>query len=85
MSTDEINIKFGFELLNYYNLTINHLEKLIKMNKLSDKFKIYKPNTKKKLTEMYNTIYHYYQQHEINETIDNGTKKLEIETEIDEE
>ena len=85
LSTDEINIKFGFELLNYYNLTINHLEKLIKMNKLSDKFKIYKPNTKKKLTEMYNTIYHYYQQHEINETIYNGTKKLEIETEIDEE
>lgn len=47
----------GIQLLKNYNLTIKDLEKLIKMNKLSEKYKkIYKSKQKTQLTKLFGNI-----------------------------
>lgn len=78
LSNNENRIKFGFKLLNNYNLSINHLDKLIKMNKLSNMFKTTKTTTtiKNKLSQLYISIYgQEFQCREINDVYYNCSKK----------
>ena len=58
------NIKEGFKYLNYYNLTLDDLDKLVKMNKLTDdhKTKQSKKPIIKKLKDQYEAIYGVRQQ-----------------------
>ena len=67
------SIEKGFKYLNAYNLLLSDIDKLIKMNKLSDKYKnIQNKNIQtkkshiKKLTEQYLKIYGKMSQREMN-------------------
>ena len=74
----EGDVNYGFKLLNYYNLSVNSLEKLIKMNKLSDRFKNYKQSTKKKLNDLYVSIYGEFVEKQIVELVYNEKKNNKI-------
>ncbi len=82
LNNNEANVRFGFKILNYYNIPIDYLEKLIKMNKLSTDLKNYK--SKPKIKELYNSIYGNDIQREINTTLYNGTKKNDLSDNEDE-
>ena len=84
LSTDENRILYGFKILHNYNLTISDIEKLIKMNKISIKNTIYKPQIKKQLNTLHDKTYgNNYIQREINTIYYNFSNKVVSDSESD--
>lgn len=69
------NIKYGFDIMNYYNISLENIEGLIKMNKLDDEYRIYTANLKKKIQTEYNKYFDTPCIKDIYESIYNGKKK----------